>query len=603
MKANPELKSEFIGEITEAKESSDVRDLFSTRVFALEQQPNEIPPETGSIILGRIRNGLVHPLELLASPQSVHATLYRIAAKHGLNPLFSPAVISEVDTILENPGLDDPSLLDMEDLAFCTIDGADTRDLDQALYIDKVQSQYRVFYALADAAYYVRPGMHLFDEALKRGSSYYLPGLMIPMLPRPLCEGLISLNENVVRRAMVFQLNLNESGVCVNTQIFHSRIRSRAKLSFQDVQTFLDYPDKHPIADPTLGASLKLLQEVGELRLQLAEERNIVRYRRYEVNVKLGSDGFRFNILDDLRTDVEQYNEQLSLLCNVEGARFLRKDDNKKDHIHPIYRVHPHPPPAQIASFERLLQSLIKIHHLDPELWSWQHNGLKTLANYLKSLPAIGLQSRIAQAIHRQAVMVNVRSSFSHEAARHYGVGADVYARFSAPMREIVGVFLHKEVAEKQSDKPPILSKTEDDVLREQIIDIANRSKSVQRQITHEGNRLVLDQIFSDDMQHTNDQRPSHMGTVLGMDNSRIYVLLDKPKVELKIYTRHLESELDTTLSCDDEKVVFSRLDTNEPIIKLGDSVSVYVKDRDKIRDRWILLFNSNPLANSTTMD
>lgn len=585
-------KEELIGKVVNEKGNISVRDLYSDdKIYLLEQQSNKTSLKIDSIIKGQIRNGLFHSVAVIAPPQSIQASLYSIAAKHKLNPLFSTAVMQEVEGILENPGLDDPELVDLEHLAFCTIDDADTRDLDQALYIDKEKTKYKVYYALADAAYYVQPSTQLFDEALRRGSSYYLPGLMIPMLPRSLSEGLISLNENVVRRAMVFELHLDASGVCINTRLFHARIKSRAKLSFEKVQTFLDYPDQNSIDDASLGNSLKLLQVVGELRLRLAEERNIVRYRRHEVNVKLGNDGFRFNILDDLRNDVEGYNEQLSLLCNVEGARFLKKNDTDDDHIHPVYRVHPHPPQTQITAFEHLLQALIKIHKLDPELWSWQQNGQVTLADYLKALPVIGSQSRIAQAIHRQAVMINVRSSFSEEAAMHFGVGADVYARFSAPMREIVGIFLHKEVAEILSESLPALSKAKDDALREQVIKIANRSKTIQRKITQDGNLLVLNQMFQDDLHYASDERPSHQGTVIGIDKRKVYVLLDNPKIEVKVYISHLETCLITSLSADNEKVNLYRTDTDESIVRLGDLVPVYVKE--KVRERWVILFES----------
>lgn len=566
-----------------------VRCLFSSdRTFPLDED-QAASLEEGSILQGRICKGVFKSRKQLAAPKSVQANLYEIAAKQGLNPLFSQAVINEVEVILKNPGLNDPSLVNMDDQAFCTIDDAGTRDLDQALYIKRVDTHYYVYYALADAAYYVRPNTELYNESLKRGSSYYLPGLMIPMLPRPLCEGLISLNEKVIRRAMVFELRLDQAGICYKTRVFRARIKSKAKLSFEAVQEYLDYPDKKTIGDADLGKSLQLLKEVGELRLKLADERNIVRYRRHEVSVKLGKNGFRFNILDDLRNDVERYNEQLSLLCNIEGARLLKKNDNQDEHVHPVYRVHPRPPQSQVVSFERLLQALIKAHKLDPELWSWQQADEKSLSEYLKALPSLGKQARIAQAIHRQAVMINVRSSFSKQAAAHYGVGSDVYARFSAPMREIVGIFLHKELAEKHLGSSPVLSKSQDNDLRAQIIKIANSAKSVQRKITQQGNLLILNQLFSDDMKHTAKQRTSHEGTIIGLDNRKIYILLDKPKVEVKVYIKHLEINQNQTLVTESDKVTLSQQTSQTPFVRLGDSVFVSVKGQEK--NRWVLVF------------
>ncbi len=600
-KSDPDISlqsqsDELIGEVLLENGRLSVRDFFSEdAIFPLHKQLNITNPEIGSIIHGLVDNKQVQCLAILATPESVHRDLYTIASKHSLNPLFPDDVMKEVDEILANPGLAESSLVDMEHLAFCTIDGAGTRDLDQALYIEtsechNEQSNYKVYYALADASYYVRPGTSLFNEALNRGASYYLPGLMIPMLPRALCEGLISLNENVIRRAMVFELELDSSGFCINTHIFRARIKSRAKLSFDKVQMFLERGDAALIGDTALEKSLQLLKTVGELRLKLADERSIVRYRRHEMNVKLGPDGCRYTILDRLRNDVEQYNEQLSLLCNVEGARFLSKEDTNDDHIQPIYRVHPSPPQSAVSAFESLLESLIELHQLDPGLWHWCQNGRQTLADYLKNLPETGPLSRIAQAIHRQAIMINVRSSFSDEAARHYGVGADVYARFSAPMREIVGVFLHKEVVEKRLETSPDLSKNEDDELRDTIIKVSNQSKTLQRKVTHEGNRLVLNQLFQDDLQDTGTPIPIHKGTVMGIEKQKLYVLLDYPKIEVKVYISYLESMLNTKLRLDDEKVTLYQHD--QVYVRLGDMVSLYVKEKDPVHDRWVLLLD-----------
>lgn len=580
---------EVVGEIIKDNGHFSVRDLFSENKYILAQQTQE-PSELGSIIHGKISSNICYPIATFASANSIQASLYLIAEKYRLNPLFSSEIKQEVDEILNNPGLDDPALKNLEHLAFCTIDDADTRDLDQALYIEKNNAGYCVYYALADAAYYVRPETCLFNEALKRGSSYYLPGLMIPMLPRALSEGLISLNEQVLRRAMVFELHLDSTGICINTRILHAKIKSQAKLSFEHVQSFLDSPSDHSINNPSLGESLKLLEEVGELRLQLADERNIARYRRHEVNVKLGKNGCRFTLLDDMRNDVERYNEQLSLLCNVEGARFLKKNDTDDDSMHPIYRVHPHPPKTQIIAFEKLVQALVQIHNLDSSLWSWQANTTKSLAHYLKALPSTGPHGRISQAIHRQAVMTNVRSSFSKEAGKHHGVGADVYARFSAPMREIVGIFLHKEVAEKIATASPLLSSEKDEILQQAIIRIANQSKSVQKKISQQGNLLVLNQLFEDDMRFNIEQRPKHKGTVIGLDKNKIYVLLDLPKIEVKVYIKHLEPELGLKLSTDDNQVAIYSTNKNKALVKLGDCLSVYVKEKKLRLNLWILL-------------
>src|SRR5262245_37248572 len=113
-----------------------------------------------------------------------------LAAAAGLSVEFPPAVATEVDAYLDAPRIDDHALVNRTALAFLTIDGPGTRDLDQAVHVEDTGKGFHLRYAIADASYYVRPGTALFDEALARGASFYLPGASVPMLPRALSEGL-----------------------------------------------------------------------------------------------------------------------------------------------------------------------------------------------------------------------------------------------------------------------------------------------------------------------------------------------------------------------------------------------------------------------------
>ena len=137
---------------------------------------------------------------IVAERGSALEKMYRVAAEHALDPVFPPAVESEVEELLKDPGISDPELVDLTALPFVTIDGPGTRDLDQAVHIAKDGDGWMVRYALADPSWCVRPGTALFDEALRRGATYYLPGLAIPMLPRALSEGIVSLNQRADRR-------------------------------------------------------------------------------------------------------------------------------------------------------------------------------------------------------------------------------------------------------------------------------------------------------------------------------------------------------------------------------------------------------------------
>ena len=586
-------RSTFVGEIVASGHTLAVAHLLASDQTLLRLAARDDALGAGAIVLARTGDNAAEVERVLAPAGSALAAVYQVAAAHGLDPLFPSAIGDELAALVAEPGIEARDLKDLTALPFCTIDSAQTRDLDQALCIERTASGYRVWYALADAAAFVRPGGALFDEALNRGASYYLPGLVIPMLPPALSEGLISLNPNVDRRALVFELTLDESARCVETNLHRARIHSRAKLSFETVQAFLDAPSQHPIEPTDLAQSLKNLRAVGEQRARDRTERNVVRYRRTDVQTRIGDDPMRFVVIDDLRNDVERYNEELSLLCNVEGARFLRAGDSESDHVQPIYRVHPAPERDRIARFEATLAQLVSAHGLDPELWGYPNASGDSLAQYLAALPREGAQGRIAAAIHRQAIIMNARSAFSQRAGGHYGVGAEVYARFSAPMREIVGVFLHKEALEKLAGHASPHAAQADDALRERIVERANEAKRLQGMITNAANRLAIDQVFGERQARQPDT--PFAATVMGMTADRVYLRLDDPAIEVKAYLRDLARGSSEKLAIDVAGVALRSRTSERVLCRLGDEVHVAVDGRDERRNRWMLRLVTRP--------
>ncbi|MEM9189986.1 MAG: RNB domain-containing ribonuclease [Myxococcota bacterium] len=517
-------------------------------------------------------------------PWNAKEAVTKILEDYQLEATFPDPVAAEVRTLVEDPEIDDPALLDLTDLAFVTIDHESSRDLDQAVFVTAIEDGYRVDYALADAAHYCRPGMAMFGEALRRGASFYLPDMMVPMLPRELSEGIVSLNEQVDRRALVFRMTIDAAGNCVRTDFVNARVRSRHKLSFERAQAYLDDPEGAAFDDPAVGESLRALEKVGQLRIRHAEERNVVRYRRAEVSVRLSKGaGMRFVVGSDLRIAIERYNEQISLLCNMEGARFLREHaGSAASRVQAIYRVHPPPEPDRIAELQATLEALAQSHGLDRQRWTWNADE-ESLAEYLDRLPEAPETSRLVRAIHRQAILVNGRSSFRAEPGIHFGVGADVYARFSAPMREIVGIYLHKEMREALGTSGAKAPADADEVLRESIVTAANRSKDVQRDITNAANRLILDQLFLDDLDRSEKER-ERAGTLMGIRMPKVYVLLDDPAIDVKVYLPGLSKLTGETFEPDGPVLRGDR----GTALRIGDPVVITVVDRDK-RDRWRL--------------
>lgn len=583
-------RAHFIGRVQSADSGAAVCDLYEKDPQAIALAPVAHALEAGDIVEVRVHDDVAHVQgQPRARAGSALAEVFAIAARFKMDPLFGPEVEREVQEILKAPGLDDPALVDMRDLAFVTIDNADSRDLDQAMYLAREGEGYRVAYALADAAYYVRPGTALFAEALRRGSTYYFPGFAVPMLPRPLSEDLVSLNEKVDRRALVFDMRLDATGELVRTELRRARIHSRAKLSYPGVQELHDKPDGHELAGQDFTETLLLLREVGELRMRLAAERDVIRYRRRELSVRAGKGQTTFTLISSDRNDCERWNEQISLLCNTEGARLLVDAEAAGDlpNLQPIFRVHEPPHHRRVAELARAIEALVARAKLDPEIWLWHRGERESLAEYLDRLPREGPAAGRAKAIHRQALIINNRSEFDEEAGEHHGVGAAAYARFSSPMREIVGIFTHKEAIELVEGRASQRADNNDEALQEAVIEAGNRGKRSQSSVTKEANRLAIDALLAPDLELPLEQRPIRAATLLGLAPNKAYILLEEPAVELKIYFKSLK-ELDRPeLMCDADASLLSLELGDGRSLLLGDSLPVRVHGQgDNV---WIL--------------
>lgn len=521
--------------------------------------------------------------EVLARGGTALAGLYELALESGVSPLHPAAALDEARRLHAAPAIESPQLEDLRRLPFVTIDEPSSRDLDQALFIERLASGFTVYYAIADACHFVRPGTALFDEALRRGSTYYMPGLVLPMLPKSLSEDLVSLNPAVDRRALVFEIELDESGEARRCRLRRARVRSRWKTSYDEVQAFYDGgPLRAPRDASAIASSLEALRRVGQLRMELAAVRDTIRLRRRELSVRLAEDRLGFVGMADPRNGAERFNEQISLLSNVLGARLLSAPDPR---LQPIFRFHRPPDEHRLARFSAQIEALVKRHRLDAKVWRWRRRH-ESLADFLARLPESGKGARIARAVHRQAMLAGGRAGFDTAPGIHHGVGADAYSRFTAPMREIVGIFVHKEACEHLGLEKAADSGA-DEELREQIVSAADRSRGLQRRLDTEVNRRLLDQLFRSDLERGGQQ--GHRATIMGITRTKVHAQLDDPPIDVKIYMRHLEDQVGERLKSGRDGVTVRRRRGGHAEWTVGDAVRVRAVEEDRQRNRWRL--------------
>lgn len=483
---------------------------------------------------------------------------------------------AETQYWLENPGLDDPTLTDWTSLPFVTIDNPDSRDLDQALLIEQTASGYRVRYALADAAYYIRPDSALFKEALRRGTTYYTPLLAAAMLPVELSEGLVSLNPLVNRRALVFDMHVNNDGSVHKTTIERAKICSHAKLNYAGVQDWLD-SNTAPV-EP-YESSLLLLRELGNKLIDASELRGVVKFDRTETQIKIESNPAQFKLSVRNRYDTERYNEQISLMCNMQGAEMLLVLQGASNVLQAIFRVHDAP---LRKSLNGLRDTIDQFSHLqdEPDLWRWHKD--QSLSDYLDQLPGSEHYKRRVRSIQRQIMQAQRGSTYEPEASEHHALKAASYARFSSPMREVVGIFTHKELLEALG--ADATDNHVDEKLRDSVIEAATMARSKQRQLDKKIELAALQHEFSTEL--ISGKFKTHTGTIMGMRKDRLYVSLDDTALDIKLYKDDLNAVLGTEYTI--SKAVATPSSDKKPSWQLGDFVALKLLHYDKERVRFV---------------
>ncbi|UUW88991.1 RNB domain-containing ribonuclease [Pimelobacter simplex] len=307
-----------------------------------------------------------------------------------------------------------PPELDRTDLPFITIDPAGSMDLDQALHIERAADGggFRVQYAIADVAAFVRAGDPVDVEAHRRGETLYGAGTRIPLHPAELSEGAASLLPDQVRPALLWSLDLDAAGTLGEVRVERARVRSTARWSYVEADRAL--------ADGTAGEVLTLLREVGELRLKQETERGGISLPLPEQEIDEADGALRLVFREQL--PVEQWNAQISLLTGMAAAGLMI--DAKVG----ILRTLPPPDPRDVARLRRVAKGL-RI--------TWPQD--LDYPGFVRSLdPAVSQHQAMVVACTRllRGSGYAVFDGELPEQTRHSAIAAE-YAHVTAPLRRL----------------------------------------------------------------------------------------------------------------------------------------------------------------------
>ncbi len=253
---------------------------------------------------------------------------------------------------------DKQNRIDLRHLPFVTIDGEDAKDFDDAVYCEKKRfGGWRLWVAIADVSYYVRPDTALDREAVKRGNSVYFPEFVVPMLPELLSNGLCSLNPDVDRLAMVCEMTISRAGKLSGYTFYEAVINSKARLTYTKVGAMLD-ADQAESANlrqqySAVVAHIDQLHQLYKALRKAREERGAIDFDTVETRIVFDQVRKIDEIIPVVRNDAHKIIEECMLAANVATARFLGKYGKPA-----LYRIHEGPKAQKLQNLRAFLSEL-----------------------------------------------------------------------------------------------------------------------------------------------------------------------------------------------------------------------------------------------------
>ena len=352
---------------------------------------------------------------------------------HGLPLEWPDEVMTEISGLGET--IDERQISgrkDLRKLPLVTIDGADARDFDDAVYCEATPKGWKLLVCIADVSSYVKPRSALDKEARVRGTSVYFPDRVIPMLPEVLSNGLCSLNPEADRLCMVCELQIDSQGKIIRSKFYQAVMRSQARLTYDQVAAMLLDGDiglckKHT----NLLPHLRQLHALYKVLHASRSVRGAIDFDTTETRILFNNESKVERIVPVQRNDAHRLIEECMLAANVAAARYLLR---KK--LPALYRVHEGPPEQKLVDLREFLAEL------GLQLSGGEKPSAKDYADLLDSIQGRP-DSHLLQTVLLRSMSQAVYSS---ENIGHFGLAFPAYTHFTSPIRRYPDLVVHRAI-------------------------------------------------------------------------------------------------------------------------------------------------------------
>ncbi|QOX62454.1 ribonuclease R [Anoxybacterium hadale] len=325
---------------------------------------------------------------------------------------------------------------DLREKTIVTMDGADAKDLDDAVSVEKLNNgNYLLGVHIADVSHYVRDGSQLDKEALKRGNSVYLIDQVIPMLPKLLSNGICSLNPAVDRLTLSVNMEIDSKGKVVNHDIYESIIHSKARMVYGDVSDMLEKNDKALIDQyQDIYQDILLMDELAKILRKARDQRGSLDFDFDEAYIKLNEQGIPTSVETAERRVANRIVEEFMLIANETVAEHFYWME-----VPFVYRVHESPSLEKIEEFKRFIGSFGLILKGNPD-----NIHPKALNEIIKNV-----EGKPEEHVVNTVMLRSMKKAFyGTDCEGHFGLGVKYYSHFTSPIRRYPDLIIHRIIKE-----------------------------------------------------------------------------------------------------------------------------------------------------------
>ena len=352
--------------------------------------------------------------------------------KHDIPHSFPSAVEKQLKKWAEDvPEEAKRGRVDLRDLPLVTIDGEDARDFDDAVFCQKQGKGWKLWVAIADVSYYVRPKSALDTEAYNRGNSVYFPNRVVPMLPEKLSNGLCSLNPQVDRLCMVCEMTISAKGKMTDYQFYEAVMNSHARLTYNKVAKILGKDTALCERYASLVPHLQDLHDMYQALVKARQQRGAIEFETIESKFIFNALGRIERIEPVVRNDAHKIIEECMILANIASANFMEKHQEPA-----LYRIHAVPGEEKLTAF----RSFLAEYGL-----SLSGGNKPTPMDYAQLLEQIKPRPD-HELIQTMLLRSMSQAVYSADNIGHFGLALEEYAHFTSPIRRYPDLTLHRGI-------------------------------------------------------------------------------------------------------------------------------------------------------------